>query len=180
MSKAFTKETDDDHAEPEQAEIALPKNAKNYMTPIGFNQLQLELKKLLHSERPKVVETLSWAASNGDRSENADYTYAKKRLREIDRRIRYLTRSIESAQVVDPELQKNLTQVFFGATVTYTCNKKIVTVTIVGVDEADINKGKISWMSPVAKALLRSRVGDEVEVKTPSRIEKLKVTMVKY
>ncbi len=179
MSKAFTKETDDDN-EPEQPEIP-SENGKNYVTPLGLSQLQEEYKQLMYAERPKVVETVRWAAGNGDRSENGDYIYGKKRLREIDRRVRYLTKRLESAKVVDPELQKNLTKVFFGATVTYAQTdgtKK--TVKLVGIDEADLAKNKISWTSPVAKALLKSEVGDSVKLRTPLGDEKLKVLKIKY
>jgi transcription elongation factor GreB len=157
-------------------------NTKNYVTPFGFSALQEELRELLNHERPKVVEIVSWAAGNGDRSENGDYIYGKKRLREIDRRIRYLTRRIESAVIVDPDLQKNLTRVFFGATVTYIIQEDNSqrTVKIVGIDEADLNQGKISWISPVAKALLKSSVGDIVELHTPSGVETLKIVAIVY
>lgn len=179
MSKAFTKETDDED-EPEQPETP-PTNHKNYVTPAGFTAMQDELRQLFTVERPKIVETVRWAASNGDRSENGDYIYGKKRLREIDRRVRYLTKKLESAEIVDPNLQKNLKKVFFGATVTYVQedgNKK--TVKLVGIDEADITQGKISWISPVAKALLKSEVGDSVQLHTPSGTETLKIMEIKY
>ena len=179
MNKAFTKETDEQE-EPEKPEPPSG-GSKNYVTPSGYADLQAELRQLLSVERPKVVETVSWAAGNGDRSENGDYIYGKKRLREIDRRVRFLTKRIESAEVVDPQLQKNLTKVFFGATVTYVQEDKIKkTVKLVGIDEADLTKGKISWISPVAKALLKAEVGDEVEVETPSGTEILKVLKIKY
>ncbi|OGT35174.1 MAG: transcription elongation factor GreB [Gammaproteobacteria bacterium RIFCSPHIGHO2_12_FULL_37_14] len=179
MSKAFTKETDDEN-EPELPEIPAT-NIKNYVTPTGFTELQAELRDLLSNERPKIVETVRWAASNGDRSENGDYIYGKKRLREIDRRVRYLTKRLESAEVVDPNLQKNLTRVFFGATVTYTRDdgsKK--TVKLVGIDESDLAKGKISWISPVANALLKSAVGDKIVLHTPQGDETLEVISIKY
>ncbi len=179
MSKAFTKENDDDE-EPEKADT-FPLNVKNYVTPHGYADLQNELRFLLKEERPKLVETVRWAAGNGDRSENGDYIYGKKRLREIDRRVRYLTKRIENAEVIDPKLQQNLTQVFFGATVTYLQkdgSKK--TIKIVGYDEADLNKGKISWISPVAKSLIKSRVGDVVPLRTPAGIETLEVVMIEY
>ena len=181
MSKAFTK--DDDNAvdnEPDEAE-ALPGGVKNYMTPGGFKNLQDELRQLMRVERPKVVEVVSWAAGNGDRSENGDYIYGKKRLREIDRRARYLTKRLESAEVVDPQQQKNHAQVFFGATVTYLRKDKSKhAVTLVGVDEAELSQGKISWISPIAKALLKARVGDVVEVRTPSGIDAIKIVSISY
>lgn len=177
MSKAFSKESDD---EPEKSEIPLS-NIKNYVTPSGFAELQEEYRHLLNDERPKIVKVVNWAAGNGDRSENGDYIYGKKRLREIDRRVRYLTKRLESAVVVDPNLQKNLTKVFFSATVTYAQeNGSQMTVQLVGIDESDMTKGKISWTSPVAKALLKSEVGDIVELKTPNGCEKLKILMIKY
>lgn len=178
MSKAFTKE-EDDH-EPEKGEIRI--NTKvNYVTPLGLKKLETEYHHLRFEERPKLVETVRWAASNGDRSENGDYIYGKRRLREIDRRVRYLTKQIESAKVVDPALQKNLTQVFFGATVTYQHeDQSITTIKIVGVDEADLNEGKISWTSPVAKALLKAAIGHKVRLKTPSGIEILSIIHIEY
>lgn len=180
MSKAFTKETDSEEEEPEVSDT-LPKHLKNYMTPGGFAALKEELRKLLREERPKVVEIVSWAAGNGDRSENGDYIYGKKRLREIDKRIRYLTKRIESAEVVDPKLQQGLEQVFFGATVSYMDEEDTEhTVQLVGIDEADLDKGKISWISPVAKALLKARIGDVVEVKSPTGIRRLEITAIRY
>ena len=180
MSKAFTKETDredDEAAEPD----ALPAQAKNYVTPGGMAALQEEFRKLLYDERPKVVETVSWAAGNGDRSENGDYIYGKKRLREIDGRVRYLTKRIESAEVVDPARQKNRNQVFFGATVEYVRKDNTEhKVTIVGIDEADLANGKISWLSPVARALMRAHVGDVIELRTPSGPETLEVLSIAY
>jgi transcription elongation factor GreB len=180
MSKAFTKESNEEPEEPEQKN-ALPATFKNYMTPQGFSALQDELRQLFTEERPKIVEIVSWAAGNGDRSENGDYIYGKRRLREIDRRVRYLTKQLESAKVVDPKLQQGLTQVFFGATVTYKKNDgKTLIVKLVGVDEADLTVGKISWISPIAKALIKSRVGDHVEFRTPSGIEEVTVLAVDY
>jgi transcription elongation factor GreB len=179
MSKAFTKETDNE-TEPDEAET-LPKGLKNYMTPTGFAMLQNELRQLLREERPKVVETVAWAASNGDRSENGDYIYGKKRLREIDRRVRYLTKRLETAQVVDPKEQQALEQVFFGATVSYIHEDRTeTTVTIVGVDEANLAQGKINWISPVAKALMKARVGDMVELRSPSGTEAIEVKSIEY
>jgi transcription elongation factor GreB len=180
MSKAFTTETDKDDDELEDAEI-VDAHTKNYMTPLGFATLQEELRHLMRIERPKVVEVVSWAAGNGDRSENGDYIYGKKRLREIDRRVRYLTKRLETAEVVDPKLQKNRDQVFFGATVTYLRHDNSHhRVTLVGVDEADFAKGKISWLSPIAKALLKARSGDVVEVRTPAGMETLEIRTIGY
>ncbi len=178
MSKAFTKDTDSDDEELE-SEVAVP--VKNYMTPRGFAVLQEELRHLMRVERPKVVEVVSWAAGNGDRSENGDYIYGKKRLREIDRRARYLTKSLETAIVVDPEQQKKRDQVFFGATVTYVRQDGVAhTVTLVGIDEAELSNGKISWISPIAKALLKARVGDAIDVRTPSGVDTLEIVSVRY
>ena len=180
MSKAFTKESDSADDEIGEAD-ALPAHVKNYVTPAGLALLQEEHRKLLYEERPKIVEIVSWAAGNGDRSENGDYIYGKKRLREIDHRVRYLVKRIESAEMVDPERQKNKDQVFFGATVEYT--RKDDTrqkVTIVGVDEADLANGKISWLSPVARALMRTHVGDVIELRTPSGPEALEVLSIEY
>jgi transcription elongation factor GreB len=179
MNKAFTKETDGDD-EPEQPEIPDTQH-KNYVTPFGYATLQDELRQLVSDERPKIVEVVRWAAGNGDRSENGDYIYGKKRLREIDRRVRYLIKRIEGAEVVDPERQKNLTQVFFGATVTYAlADGTPKTVKIVGIDEADLTKDKISWISPVAKALIKAGVGDTVQLQSPAGIEILQVLAITY
>jgi transcription elongation factor GreB len=182
MSKAFTKETDDAADEVEfDSGPALPAGAKNYITAEGHRRLQDELKALVKTERPKVVETVSWAAGNGDRSENGDYIYGKKRLREIDGRIRFLTKRLEAAEVVNPAAQANRDQVFFGATVTYaTPDDKEHTVTIVGIDEADIDHGKVSWIAPVARALLKARVGDVVELKRPDGAEAIEVVAIAY
>jgi transcription elongation factor GreB len=180
MSKAFTKESDGgDDDEPDEPQ--LPAGVKNYMTPHGFAVLQEELRVLQRDERPRVVEIVSWAAGNGDRSENGDYLYGKKRLREIDRRIRYLMKRLESAEVVDPKKQQGLEQVFFGATVTYAHEDgREQTVTLVGPDEADLTKGKISWLSPVSRALMKARAGDVVEVRTGTGIEILDILNVVY
>ena len=182
MSKAFTKETDDDADEdlPEPA-AALPKGAKNYITPAGYARLESELRQLTSVERPKVVEVVSWAASNGDRSENGDYLYGKKRLREIDRRIRFLLKRMEIAEVVDQRRQTNRDQVFFGATVTYAdSDDRERTVRIVGVDEARHENGEVSWISPVARALLKARVGDVVKMQTPAGLEEVEVVTIEY
>lgn len=181
MSKAFTKETDteaeDDRDEPD----ALPADVKNYVTPEGHAALQEELRWLLREERPRIVEIVSWAAGNGDRSENGDYIYNKKRLREIDRRVRYLTKRLDNAEIVDPKKQQGLEQVFFGATVTYAQGDGTEhTVKLVGVDEADLEKGKINWLSPVARALMKSRAGDTVDVRTASGVETVEVLAVAY
>ena len=180
MSKAFVKETEADDDELEQPQ-GLPAGVKNYMTPAGFERMQQELRQLLRVERPKIVDIVSWAAGNGDRSENGDYLYGKKRLREIDRRVRFLTKRLESAEVVDPARQTNREQVFFGATVTYARpDASERTVTIVGIDEADLDQGKVSWISPVARALLKSREGDMVELRTPAGPEMLEVIEIRY
>jgi transcription elongation factor GreB len=177
MSKAFTKENDDEQERPETVSA----NIKNYVTPFGYAELQNELRQLLKDERPKIVEIVRWAAGNGDRSENGDYIYGKRRLREIDRRMRYLTKRIESAVIIDPILQKNLTKVFFGATVTYQEEDGTErTVKLVGIDEADLEKNKISWISPVAKALLKSEVGDVVKLYTPLGTQALEVLKIEY
>ena len=183
MSKAFTKEEDDGaDLAPDEAEAdALPAGVKNYMTPRGFAALQAERRQLAREERPKVVETVAWAAGNGDRSENGDYIYGKKRLREIDRRLRFLTKRLESAVVVDPRAQKNHEQVFFGATVTYARNDDSEhSVTIAGVDEADLAQGRVSWLAPIARALLKARVGDVVELRTPQGVESVEVLAIRY
>jgi transcription elongation factor GreB len=181
MSKAFTKETDAEGDEPDDEPDALPAAYKNYMTPTGAAALQEELRKLMREERPKIVETVAWAASNGDRSENGDYIYGKKRLREIDRRVRYLTKRLESAEIVDPTRQQGLEQVFFGATVTYAKDDGTeLTVKIVGIDEANLELHKISWLSPVAKALMKARASDTVELRTPAGAEMLEVLKVVY
>jgi transcription elongation factor GreB len=182
MSKAFTKENDGGNDDGQDDEPdTLPAGIKNYMTPTGFAALQAELRFLLREERPRIVEIVSWAAGNGDRSENGDYLYNKKRLREIDRRVRYLQKRIDSAEIVDPRQQQGLEQVFFGATVTYAKEDDSEhTVTLVGVDEADLSLGKINWLSPVARALLKSRIGDNVDVRLADRIESIEVVSVTY
>jgi transcription elongation factor GreB len=153
----------------------------NYMTPQGYARLKSELVSLLGTERPEVVRTVSWAASNGDRSENGDYIYGKRRLREIDRRIRYLTKRLDTAAVVDPAQREETDQIFFGATVTYAAKDGSErTVSIVGVDEADAQRGRVSWISPIAKALLRRRAGDCVSFATPSGMEEIEIVDVRY
>ena len=179
MSKAFTKETDGEEEAPEPAEA--PSGVRNLITPEGLERLRQELHQLLRVERPKVVEVVSWAAGNGDRSENGDYIYGKKRLRQIDSRIRHLGKRIDMAEPVDPSLQKNRDQVFFGATVTYVGeDDRERTVRIVGIDEADSTAGDISWITPVARALMRAREGDAVDVRTPAGTETLEVLSIAY
>ena len=160
---------------------ALPLGVKNYITPQGLQRLHDELKQLRQVERPKVVEVVSWAAGNGDRSENGDYIYGKRRLREIDRRMRFLAKRIEIAEPVDPGEQKNRDRVFFGATVTYADpSGKERTVRIVGVDETRSELGEISWTSPVARALLKAREGDTVEVRTPAGPQAIEIVSIAY
>jgi transcription elongation factor GreB len=180
MSKAFVKETED---EPEVTDEAptVPAGVKNYMTPAGHRQMQEELRRLVRDERPKVVEVVAWAAGNGDRSENGDYIYGKQRLREIDRRIRFLSKRLESAEVVDPARQTRHDQVFFGATVTYADKDGGErTVTIVGIDEADLDEGRVSWISPIARALMKAHEGDVVELRTPTGNEPIEVVEIRY
>lgn len=180
MSKAFVKETGEEPDLPEEAP-ELPAGLKNYMTPQGHRQMQEELQRLLREDRPKMVEVVSWAAGNGDRSENGDYLYGKKRLREIDRRIRFLSKRLESAVVVDPAAQKNRDQVFFGAIVTYAkTDGAEQTVTIVGIDETDLDRGRVSWISPIARALLKAAEGDTVDLRTPAGIERIEVIEIRY
>lgn len=181
MNKAFTKENDD--AEEEEGLVAspLPVGAKNYITPVGHARLTAEREFLLRVERPKMVEVVSWAASNGDRSENGDYLYGKKRLREIDRRIRFLTKRLDIAQVVDPMAQVNVKQVFFGATVTVCDERGVEQVyAIVGIDETDTSQGRISWVSPLARALLKAREGDQVRFASPAGIREIEVVEISY
>jgi transcription elongation factor GreB len=181
MSKAFTRESDGADDDEDEAPAGLPPGTKNYMRPQSFEALKAERDHLLRTERPRVVEIVSWAAGNGDRSENGDYLYGKKRLREIDRRIRFLTRRIESAVVVDPTLQTRRDRVYFGATVTYANSRdQEITVTLVGIDEADMDKGLISWVSPVARALLKATIGDLVQLRTPAGLDTLEVLEIVY
>jgi len=182
VNKAFTRESEGDEDDDEAPGLpALPAGARNYVTPAGYRRLREEMMTLLDAERPKMVEVVSWAAKNGDRSENGDYLYGKKRLREIDRRIRFLTKRLDIAEVADPALHHGRDQVFFGATVTYANAKgEQRTVTIKGIDEADSLRGEVSWISPIARALLKSRVGDEVQLVTPLGAEKIEVVEVLY
>ena len=184
MNKAFTKESDGDadDADDEVPDLPpLPAGTRNYLTPAGYQRLREELMSLLDSERPKVVEVVSWAAKNGDRSENGDYLYGKKRLREIDRRIRFLTKRLDIAEVADPSVHHGSDQVFFGATVTYaTAAGEERTITIKGIDESDSLHGEVSWIAPIARALLKAREGDEVTLVTPAGVEKIEVLEVRY
>ena len=182
MSKAFTKESDTelDDDLPEDTG-GLPAGAKNYMTPQGFERLREELMTLMRKERPEVVQVVSWAAANGDRSENGDYLYGKKRLREIDRRIRFLSKRLERSEVVDPAKRPKTDQVFFGATVTWANSRGDErTIKIVGIDEVEPAKGHVSWISPIAKALLRAYEGDLVKMRTPGGVEEIEIVKVEY
>lgn len=178
MTPNSTPATEDDE---DLALPALPAGARNYMTPAGYARLRSELFALMDDERPKVVEIVHWAASNGDRSENGDYLYGKKRLREIDRRIRFLTKRLEMAEVVNPSVHHGRDQVFFGATVTYAeASGQERTVTIMGIDEADSLQGQVSWISPIARALLKSREGDQLKLPTPAGVLEIEVLQVSY
>jgi transcription elongation factor GreB len=180
MNKAFVKETDSDDDD-DGGLPPIPPGAKNYITPQGYQRIREELLQLIDIERPEVVKIVHWAASNGDRSENGDYIYGKRRLREIDRRIRCLTKRLDLAEVVDPSVHHGSDQVFFGATVSYQNNAGSEhTVTIVGIDELDPLKGKISWVSPVARALTKAREGDVVTLTTPAGEDELEILSVIY
>ncbi len=180
MSKAFTKESDAD--EDDDVDLPpLPIGGKNYITPAGYARLRAELLSLIDDERPRVVEAVHWAARNGDRSENGDYIYGKKRLREIDRRIRFLTKRLEIAEITDPSHHHGDDQIFFGATVTYEDEAGLQrTVTILGIDEADNMQSQVSWISPVARALLRAHVGDVVRLSTPAGMQDIEIIAVLY
>ena len=187
MNKAFTREVDDagddDDADADADAVAppLPAGSKNYITVQGYQRLRAELLGLIDDERPKVVEIVHWAASNGDRSENGDYIYGKKRLREIDRRIRFLTKRLDIAVVADPSAHHGRDQVFFGATVTYAnAAGDERTVTIKGIDEVDSLQGEVSWVSPIARTLLKARVGDTLQLVTPGGVEAIDVVAVRY
>lgn len=183
MNKAFVKESDhDDEDDAEAGAPALPPGSKNYMTRKGYEALLRELDQLVRVERPKMVEVVAWAAGNGDRSENGDYIYGKKKLREMDRRIRFLTKRTANAEVVDPERQQGVDQVFFGATVTlYDVDaNRDERWQIVGVDEADASAGKISWISPLARALMRAHEGDTIRFQSPAGMRELEVTQIQY
>ena len=182
MNKAFTRESDDDgDDDPPEAAPPLPAGTRNYMTPAGYGRLREEALHLLDTERPALVKVIQWAASNGDRSENADYLYGKRRLREIDRRIRFLTRRLDNAEVVDPATREPTDQVFFGATVTLADPAGTErTYAIVGIDEADATRGRISWISPLARQLLKAREGDTLTVRTPGGEARLEIVAVEY
>jgi transcription elongation factor GreB len=181
MNKAFTKESDGEDDDEDISLPPLPGGGKNYMTPAGHDALRAELLHLIDEDRPKVVEIVHWAASNGDRSENGDYIYGKKRLREIDRRIRFLTKRLDIAVVADPSAHHGRDQVFFGATVTYANEAGDErTVTIKGIDEVDSLRGEVSWISPIARTLLKSRVGDTLQLVTPVGVETIEVVDVQY
>ncbi len=176
MSKAFVRESEDDAA---AVPAPAPPPARNYISPAGYARLKSELKALVELERPEVVRTVSWAAKNGDRSENGDYIYGKRRLREIDRRVRFLIKRLEAAEVVD-SAGRDTDQIFFGCTVRIKSNEGERSVTIVGIDETDAGRGRISWISPVAKALLKAREGDTVTLKTPGGTERIEILEVRY
>ncbi len=183
MSKAFTKTPQSDAVDDDDGLVLppLPAGGKNYITPVGYERLRAELLGLIDDERPRIVEIVHWAASNGDRSENGDYIYGKKRLREIDRRIRFLTQRLEIAEITDPSVHHGSDQVFFGATVTYVDDAGVErTVTILGIDEADTLQGQTSWVSPVARALTKARVGYEVSLVAPHGVQLLEVLRVEY
>ena len=182
MNKAFVTESDQDDDDAPPGAPSLPPGTRNYMTRRGFEILKAELDQLVRDERPRLVETIRWAASNGDRSENGDYIYGKKRLREIDRRIRFLIKRIESAEVVDPERQQGLEQVFFGATVTFSDldTEEEQTLQIVGVDEADASQGRISWIAPLSRALLKAREGDVIRFASPAGLREIEVLEIRY
>ena len=181
MNKAFTRETDGDDEEELEPSLQLPQGTRNYITPGGYARIKEELDQLLRTERPQVVEVVHWAASNGDRSENGDYIYGKRRLREIDRRIRFLTKRLDLAEVVDPARQENAEQVFFGATVTLSDEQgEEQTYQIVGVDETDFPHRRISWVSPLARALLKAREGDLVRFQSPAGWREVEVVMIVY
>ena len=183
MNKAFVRESDADGDEDDDvpAPAPLPPGLKNYITATGYRRLLDERRSLVEVERPEVVRTVSWAASNGDRSENGDYIYGKRRLREIDRRIRFLTKRLDAAEVVDPSRQENRDRVFFGATVHLLRNdEREETITIVGIDEVDAARSHVSWISPIARALLKARIGDRVSLRTPAGIDEIEILDVEY
>jgi transcription elongation factor GreB len=177
MSKAFTRESDGLEEAP--AAPQAPPPARNYISPAGYARLKAELKQLVEAERPEVVRTVAWAAKNGDRSENGDYIYGKRRLREIDRRVRFLIKRLEAAEIVD-SAGRDTDQIFFGSSVTINTKEGRKIITIVGVDETDAAKGRVSWISPIARALLKAREGDTVRLQTPAGAEELEILEVRY
>ena len=184
MSKAFTKETDQDDDDLDAGLPTIPAGSKNYITPAGHQRLKDELTYLLNKERPAVTVAVSWAAKNGDRSENADYQYGKKRLREIDRRLRFLTKRLDIAEEIDPAAPREddaAERVFFGATVTYANAEGVEnTITIVGIDELDLTRGHITWISPLARALMKAREGETVVLRAPGGVEELEIIDINY
>ena len=183
MSKAFTREDDvpEDDFDDGEEQNPIPPGSKNYLTPGGWRRMRDELQWLVNTERPNVTSVVSWAAKLGDRSENADYQYGKRRLREIDRRIRYLTKRLEAAEVVDPATREETDQVFFGATVTYANRTgEEQTLRIVGIDEMDPAQHYVSWISPIARAFIKCREGDTVTLRTPGGDEELEIVEVRY
>jgi len=183
MRKAFTREDDapEDDFDDGEEQNPIPPGSKNYLTPGGWRRMRDEVQWLVNTERPAVTSVVSWAAKLGDRSENADYQYGKKRLREIDRRIRYLTKRLEAAEVVDPATREETDQVFFGATVTYANRKGDEhTIRIVGIDEMDPSRHYVSWISPIARAFIKCREGDTVTLRTPGGDEELEIVEVRY
>ncbi len=181
MSKAFVRESESEDDDELEAAAPLPQGTKNYITPAGYQRLKEEFDQLWKVERPQLVQTIAWAASNGDRSENGDYIYGKKRLREIDRRIRFLSRRMDNAEVIDPAERGECDQVFFGATVTVLHGDGAErTYAIVGIDEAAPGQGRISWVAPLARALLKAREGDTITLRTPAGVEELEVLEVRY
>ena len=181
MSKAFTKESDSNDDDETAPVVALSGGIKNYITPQGYARMRAELFELIDTERPKIVDVVHWAASNGDRSENGDYIYGKRRLREIDRRIRFLTQRLEIAEISNPSVHFGGDQVFFGATVTYAdARGHERSITILGIDEADSTQNQVSWVSPIARTLLKSRVGDVLKLPTPAGVEEIEVIALSY
>ncbi|MBS1142371.1 MAG: transcription elongation factor GreB [Proteobacteria bacterium] len=181
MNKAFVRESEGDGDEEVEPSLKLPAGTRNYITPAGHDRLRSELEHLVKRERPHVVEIVSWAASNGDRSENGDYIYGKRRLREIDRRIRFLSKRLDVAEVIDPLRQGDNDQIFFGATVTIVGTNGVEnTYTIVGVDETDVSKGRISWISPLARALIKAREGDSIRFQSPVGVREIDILEVRY
>jgi transcription elongation factor GreB len=182
MNKAFVKESSEaDDDDLESGVPPIPPGAKNYITPEGYHRLKDELLRLIDVDRPEVVRLVSWAASNGDRSENGDYIYGKRKLREIDRRLRFLTKRLDIAEVVDASKQENRDQVFFGATVDYaTKDGTEHRIEIVGIDEVDLDRGRVSWISPIARALVKAKIGDVVPLQTPAGTEQIEILDVHY